>query len=91
MGLDLVELVMELERTFDISLPIERVEQFRTVGQLFDLVCEQLTVRDPLISHAYVGPLWEQYLDIMEESLGVTRDQLKPDVHFVMDLGIDRS
>jgi acyl carrier protein len=36
--LDLVELVMELEDTFTLSIPDEDAEEFRTVGQMSDYV-----------------------------------------------------
>jgi len=41
-GLDVVELVMECERKFDISLEDWKLERMRTVGDLFELICEQL-------------------------------------------------
>ena len=40
MGLDLVELVMEVEEAFDIELPDDRVSQMLTVGDLYDYIVE---------------------------------------------------
>jgi len=37
-SLDLVELVMELEERFDVSIPEEDLEEVTTVGQAVDLV-----------------------------------------------------
>jgi acyl carrier protein len=37
-SLDLVELVMELEERFDVSIPEEELEGVNTVGQAVDLV-----------------------------------------------------
>jgi acyl carrier protein len=45
MGLDIVEVVMRCEETFDVRLEPIRLEQMRTVGDLFELVCEQLNLR----------------------------------------------
>jgi hypothetical protein len=38
MGLDIVEVVMRCEETFDVRLEPIRLEQMRTVGDLFELV-----------------------------------------------------
>ena len=42
MGLDLVELVMDVEKTFGISLPDARLSKMSTVGELHDCIVEIL-------------------------------------------------
>ena len=42
MGLDTVELVLECEESFGINLEDWKLGQMRTVGDLFELICEQL-------------------------------------------------
>jgi acyl carrier protein len=44
MGLDVVELVLRCEEKFDIRLEDSRLESTRTVGDLFELICEQLNL-----------------------------------------------
>ena len=41
MGLDAVEIVMEVEAAFDIRIPDEAGQKIETVGQLYDYVVEQ--------------------------------------------------
>jgi acyl carrier protein len=41
-SLDLVELVMALEETFDIEVDEDELKDIRTVGQAFDLVYAKL-------------------------------------------------
>lgn len=41
MGLDTVELVMEIEEAFDISIPEERASQMLTVGDVYDFLLEK--------------------------------------------------
>lgn len=42
MGLDTVELVMEVEEAFNISIPDVRASQILTVGDLYDYIIEKL-------------------------------------------------
>ena len=42
MGLDIVELVIRCEETFEIELEDWRLEQMHTVGDLYELICERL-------------------------------------------------
>ena len=42
MGLDIVELVIKCEEVFKIELEDWRLEQMRTVGDLYELTCQQL-------------------------------------------------
>ena len=44
-SLDTVELVMELEEEFDITIPDEKAEEIQTVGQAIDYIQEHLTVK----------------------------------------------
>ncbi len=41
MGLDTVELVMEIEEAFDISIPDDRASRMLTVGDVYDFVIEK--------------------------------------------------
>ncbi len=41
-SLDLVELIMRLEETFDISIPPEEAEKVQTVGEVIDWLKQEL-------------------------------------------------
>ena len=41
-GLDIVELVLRCEESFEIELEDWRLGQMRTVGDLYELICQQL-------------------------------------------------
>lgn len=74
MGLDVVEVVMECEKTFEIELADWRLEKIRTVGDLFELVCEQLNLSGgvkapkPVSHEELVSPR------VRPPSIGWTRD-----------------
>jgi acyl carrier protein len=42
MGLDVVELVLRCEAEFNVTLENDRLERVRTVGDIFELICEKL-------------------------------------------------
>jgi acyl carrier protein len=44
MGLDTVEHVLRIEEVFGVDLPDWKLEQMRTVGDLYILVCEALNL-----------------------------------------------
>jgi acyl carrier protein len=90
MGLDIVELVMDVETAFGVRISDADAKDLMTVGTLYDYVGRQ--VAPNLISPRggpYAGELWERYLDVVAESTGVRRDRLRPEARFVQDLGLD--
>jgi len=44
-SLDTVELVMELEDEFDMTIPDDQAEKLRTVGEAIDYIKKQLSVK----------------------------------------------
>ena len=83
MGLDSVELVMDLETAFNASAT-DGVT-LTTVGALYDWVRAQVAPDAP--TESYAGELWERYLDVVERSTGIPRRLLRPDADF-RDLGL---
>ena len=89
MGLDILELVMALEKEFGLRLPDEELTRMRTVGELYDYIGRQLMPEliEPQ-GGPYAGALWERYLDVVEMDTGVDRDRLRPSAAFVRDLDL---
>ncbi len=44
-SLDIVELVMELEEEFDISIPDEQAEKIKTVGEAVDYIDKEIETK----------------------------------------------
>ncbi len=86
MGLDSVELVMEIEEFFEISIPDEDAATMRTVGDVTNYVTQALADLGRPRPREVV---FEQVCGVTCEQCGTTRDQLTEDTSFVNDLGID--
>jgi acyl carrier protein len=86
MGLDIVEMVIELEKEFGIELPDAELRLAETVGDLFTLVATRSGVPAGEISHN--GPEWNRYLDVIERDTGLERSRLQPTARFIRDLGL---
>lgn len=91
MGLDIVELVMDLEKEFVLESRGSSIDlRGETVGQMYDAIARHRDPTRPSNARGpYSGPLWERYLAVVEESTGVPRDRLRPDAHFVKDLYLE--
>lgn len=90
MGVDTVELFMEIETTFGVHLADSNARNITTIGALFDVIVE-LTGSEIAQSEAdrYSGELWERYLALIEQRTEIRRGRLVPSARFVQDLGLD--
>ena len=89
MGLDIVELVIEVETVFGVQVPDDDAARLRTVGDLYDYVARHLGPAVSSTGGPYEGELWERYLEVVEREAGVDRTKLRPESRFVEDLNLD--
>jgi acyl carrier protein len=84
MGLDIVEMVLEVEKHFGVSLPDEEMAQAPTVGALHGLVLKHLRLSstDPRVDQVF-----SELRDIVCRELGVRPEDVVPQAHLVHDLG----
>jgi acyl carrier protein len=91
MGLDSVELVLSVEREWELEIPDAAAERMRTVGDMYWYVLERLTER----ARAAGGPapdpaaVWARLVDIIATEIGVERERVRPEASFIEDLGVD--
>jgi len=76
MGMDSVEIVMEIEDTFGISVPGKEWEQVRTVGELQDVVLKYLPVNRT--SQCRSAFLFYRIRRSLERISGLERQQITP-------------
>ena len=86
MGLDTVELVMDVEKSFGLKLPEPELTSVLTVGDLHAVVLRHanITAGTPAAAQS-----WERLVDIVVESTGVRREQVLPTARIRADLGIN--
>lgn len=78
MGLDAVELVMEVEETFGIKIDDRDAEKIITVGGLFEYVLRQLEAAKPQSGKCGTAVAFYRLRRTLGESLGVARPLVKP-------------
>jgi len=81
MGLETVELVMEIEDEFAIKIPDEDAERIQTVGQLEQYVVSK-TASDP-------QDVRQKVRSFIVEISGCDARELHDEAHIIYDLGMD--
>lgn len=91
MGLDSVELVMVVEREFDLEIPDDAASEMFTVGHMYEFVRGRLEERARQSGGAPLdeSQLWDRLLDIIVEETGVERHKLVRTARFRADLGVN--
>ena len=85
MGLEVVEMMMELSKAFNLEL---EVDELTTVGALFDHIRSQLPPETYMLARE--EPLkewWDRYIDVIERTTSIPRERLVPEANF-RDLGL---
>ena len=77
MGLDTVELVMEIEEAFDISIPDDRASEMLTVGDVYDFILEK-TADSTLKSSTCLTAVVFYDLRRQLHSLGLSHSEIRP-------------
>lgn len=87
MGLDTVELVLETEKYFGVSVPDERAEKTDTVEKYARLLCE---LRAQTESPLPYDEVLLQLQQIIAKMFKIPIQRIAPEARFVKDLGLDQ-
>jgi len=92
MGLETIELAMQIEKAFDVDLRDALPADLLTVGSLFDFILRQRS-SDPRPGRGpYYGQVWEKYLAMIEEATSFSpfaHRRLTPATRFREDLFVN--
>lgn len=77
MGLDTVELVMEIEEAFDISIPDDRASKMLTVGDVYEFILEK-TADSTLKSDTCLSAATFYEFRKHVHSLGLSHSEIRP-------------
>ena len=86
MGLDTVELVIQIEKTFSITIHDQEAEKIVTVGDIHDFLMQAIDADGRALDSDQV---WGQLTDILSDDYGVSRAKTTLDAGFIRDLGLD--
>ena len=90
MGLDTVELLIELEQHFDITVPDEKAGKMLTVGDVYEYILEALAKkRHAIVPELAKEVVWNQIVEIFVNQLGVKPEEVTKTSRIVQDLGAD--
>ncbi len=88
MGLDTVELLLEAEDMFGLSIANEDAAAIETVGQFSRYIHQRLVARDGTAA-ASEDAVFERLCDILERLFHIARNAVSRESRFVKDLGLD--
>jgi acyl carrier protein len=86
MGLDSVELILDVERAFGIETSDPELRKIETVGEFYELIVSKLEVNNREVDRQQV---WEGLKSCIIKISGVPPDKIIPEARIVKDLGID--
>ncbi len=87
MGLDLVELIISIEETFDISIDDEEAGKVVTVNDCYRLILSNLAKHDD--QSMSEEQVWGIMKNLIITQLGVKPEEVIPTAEFVKDFGAD--
>ena len=90
MGLDIVELVMEVEAAFDIAIDDRDAERILTVGDLFRYVLEKLELRDRVAHPCVSGAIFYRLRRALIDATGLDRRLVRPSARVESLVPVDR-
>ena len=87
MGLDAIELILEAEKHFGVSVPDERTEKTETVEKFARLLCELRAQAESPLPYDVVLLQLQQMIAKM---FRIPIERVVPEAHFVKDLGLNQ-
>ncbi len=88
MGLDAIEILLEVDRDFGIKIPDDESENLLTMADLRDSIVKHLLADQANLEAHLPRLVFEHLRTIVSEQMGIKRAKIHPDSNFVEDLGV---
>jgi acyl carrier protein len=88
MGLDGVEILMEVENDFGIRIADAEAEKVLLVSELRDLVVARLLAEPVMLPERLKRLVFLHLQTVLSEQMGVRKSKIKAETRFVEDFGV---
>ena len=86
MGLETVEILMEIEDEFDISIPDELASNSLTVGDTHRVVVDMLVAKGAVRSPGLEADAWQRLVKIVTEHMRMNPGSVRPESRWIPDI-----
>jgi hypothetical protein len=86
MGLQLVEIVLAIEKHFGVSIPDDDAGQAVTVGSMQMLICELLAERRKVPVDDLKQEVWDGLIAVVSDQMGIKPCEIRPESKWVGDI-----
>jgi acyl carrier protein len=84
MGLDVIEIVMALEKEFELQIPDKDAMTLARVGEISDYIVRRLQERG---ESPKANEVFERVKNVIVKTLDVEPERVSRETHFIYDLG----
>lgn len=86
MGLETVEILMEIEDEFSISIPDQLASRSLTVGDTHRLIVDMLVAKGAVRSPMLETDAWERLVKIVTDYTGIKLEAVRPESRWIPDI-----
>jgi hypothetical protein len=86
MGLDTVEILMDIEEEFDISIPDEVASNLLTVGDTHRLIVDMLVAKGTFRTNALESEAWNRLVKIVTRVVSIEPGKVLPESRLMPDI-----
>ena len=86
MGLDTVEILMEIEDEFGISVPDQVASNSLTVGDTHRIIVDMLVAKGAVRSAELEADAWQRLVTIVTEQMRIEPEIVRPESRWIPDI-----
>jgi len=86
MGLDTVEILMDIENEFEISIPDHVASNSLTVGDTHRIILDMLVAKRAVRSAELENQAWDRLVKIVTEAMRMKPEDVRPESRWIPDI-----